>query len=103
LYDPSDRTYCEQGITPWTWGISSTVVQLKKDGFPVYMPQPVYSHIGVPFPPNETGLTGEYGWPPQPGTMTGPYGATGPIILGTTGWSWSIDGSPGMTGTGPTG
>jgi hypothetical protein len=103
LYDPSDRTYCEQGLGFSTWGISTTVVQLKKDGFPVYMPQPVYAHVGVRFPPDETGPTGEYGWPAQPNTMTGPYGATGPSIRGTTGWSWSIDGSAANTGTGPTG
>ena len=94
LFDPSDRSYCEQGtIDPRTWGISSTVAKLAANGFPVYMPPSSYYH----FPPDETGMTGEYGWPPQPGSMTGPMGATGPTLAAATGWSWTVDGAPGPT------
>lgn len=92
LFDPSDRSYCEQGewYDPTTWGISSTVLQLGQHP-PVFMPPSSYYR----FPPDETGMTGEYGWPPQPGSMTGPQGATGPTLAAATGWSWTVDGAPG--------
>ena len=93
LFNPRDRGYSEQGLWPSQWGITTTVAQLEAKSFPVYMPRDMYRGV---FPPNETGATGEYGWPPVPGSMTGPYGATGPT-LGATAWAWGIDGAPGPT------
>jgi hypothetical protein len=93
LFDPADRTYCDQGLWPSQWGITTTVAQLAAKSFPVYMPRNAYPGT---FPPDETGATGEYGWPPVPGSMTGPLGATGPTLRGAS-WTWSIDGAPGPT------
>ena len=95
LFDPSDRTYCKQGYWPSEWGLTTTVAQLKAAGFPVYMPKTSYRD----FPPIETGMTGELGWPPDPGSATGPVGATGPTLRATPGWSWSVDGASGPTHT----
>lgn len=94
LFDPSCRKYEEQGVLSG-WGITSTVAKLVAAGFPVYMPQSVYPP-SVGFPPYERGMTGEYGWPPQPGGMSGPtVGVTGPDLAGFTGWF--IDHAPGPT------
>jgi hypothetical protein len=66
LYDPADRTFCEQGtIDPRTWGLTTTVAQLLKN-HQVLMPQREYAAMGVSYPPYETGMTGEYGWPAGP-------------------------------------
>jgi len=104
LYDPSDRTFCEQGtIDPRTWGLSTTVAQLLKN-HQVLMPQREYAPLGVSFPPYESGMTGEYGWPAGPTTVVPGinrpmYGATGPDLygVGATSWNWRIDGAPGPT------
>jgi hypothetical protein len=93
LFDPGNRAFCDQGFWPSQWGITTTVAQLEAAKFPVYMPRNMYPGT---FPPNETGATGQYGWPPVPGSMTGPLGATGPTLRGTP-WSWGIDGAPGPT------
>jgi Domain of unknown function (DUF4474) len=93
LFDPSDRTFCEQGPNPSSqWAIWSTAAKLIAAGRPVYMPQNMYRGG---FPPVETGATGEYGWPPVPGSMTGPWGATGPTLR--IPFQWQIDGAPGPT------
>lgn len=63
---------------------------------PVLMPERAYGNS--PYPPDETGPSGQFGWPPIPGSATGPMGATGPT-LGSTQWSWSVDGAPGPTHT----
>ncbi|MDA0178787.1 hypothetical protein OJ997_00650 [Solirubrobacter phytolaccae] len=89
LLDPSDRTFCKQGLSPWTWGITSTVAKMK--GSPIRMPKRMYST----YPPDETGPNGELGWPPLPGTEDGPTGAAGPTLTETP-FTWAVDGSPGV-------
>jgi hypothetical protein len=59
-----------------------------------YMPESMYAQNSIPYPPDETGPDGEYGWPPQPGTQDGPKQASGPTLDAAT-WSWSIDGAGG--------
>lgn len=93
LFDPSDRGYCSQGLWPSQWGLTTTTALIVAQPG-VYMPRSSYGQ----FPPVETGMTGQYGWPPVPGSMTGPVGATGPTLRGNHNWTWSIDGSPGPSG-----
>jgi hypothetical protein len=95
LFDPSNREYILQGYPKGCWGITTTVLEIVAGGFHVYMPKNVYPK-NVPFPPNEQGMTGEYGWPPLPGGMSGPQrGVTGCDLRGFTGWF--IDHTPGPT------
>ena len=103
---------------PWgtTWTLAGTTIEFYRSGTPVPLLPESEFPSGFSYPPDETGKTGEYGWPPEPhasGTAAIP-GAARPMLYpkqggylagpdippgippGSTGF-WNVDWAPGPT------
>lgn len=98
ISNPADRSYCEQGIWPSNWGLTTTTAQFGS----TLMPKVEYAKAGWAYPPNEAGPSGEIGWPAGPTTIAGTrrvmLGATGPTLHAMQPNDWRVDGSLGPTG-----
>ena len=103
LSDISVRTYSWKTVA----GLASTagfIIGEQQAGlWKSYMPQQEYVAAGYPYPPNETGPSGEVGWPPSPTQQHGyprVWGATGPDLWNFQLSDWRVDGATGPTGLG---
>lgn len=69
LGDVSDSEFEPQ---TWSgWGLTTTAIGLRNRGVP-YLPKTQYKTANLPFPPDESGSTGEIGWPRKPENVVGP-------------------------------
>jgi hypothetical protein len=105
--NPAVRDYFEQGWLPWPkqWGLTEVASAIRglpsympPMGGPPHMPPDEYRRAGLPIYPDEAGPSGEFGWPPEPGSVTGSLrvrGATGPNLKDLRSGDWSIDGATG--------